>query len=119
LAIPLAWNPDTLCQAQAIEVYPAATLRSRRSLDEARKIKHEDKAKQKVERRRALAALLSPLFDGGLKDDVLAYNAHAFDAVVCVLAGADFLRGKDVPPEPQFLDQAIREGWIWVKEIGD
>ena len=60
LEIPLAWNPDTLGKAQVIEVYPAATPRIYGQFDDARKIK------DKAERRRALAALLSERFDGNV-----------------------------------------------------
>lgn len=38
-------------------------------------------------------------------DDIL-------DAVVCVLAGADYLSGKTIQPTNEVL--AKKEGWIWV-----
>ena len=43
---------------------------------------------------------------------LLTSNADALDAAVCVLAGSDFLRGRALPPPD--LDEAKREGWIWV-----
>ena len=51
-----------------------------------------------------------------LPDDTasLAINADALDAVVCVLAAADFLMGHARPPDN--LELAIKEGWIWVRE---
>jgi hypothetical protein len=39
-------------------------------------------------------------------------NADALDAAVCVFAGLNFLRGHALPPPN--LDEAKREGWIWV-----
>ena len=44
--------------------------------------------------------------------DLPRSNADALDAVVCVLAGSDFLRSRALPPPD--LDEAKREGWIWV-----
>jgi hypothetical protein len=43
-------------------------------------------------------------------------NDDAFDAVVCLLAGKDFLQGEVYPPADP--DQARQEGWIWVKNHG-
>ena len=40
------------------------------------------------------------------KDDLL-------DGVVCVLAGADFVRGEALPPVDSA--KAKREGWIWFR----
>lgn len=41
-------------------------------------------------------------------------NVDILDAVICILAGADFLRSRCYCPERK-LDQATKEGWIWVK----
>ena len=43
-------------------------------------------------------------------------SADALDAVVCVLAGRDFLEGFEVPPDAP--DLARREGWIWTADLG-
>ena len=43
---------------------------------------------------------------------LLTSNADALDAAVCVLAGRDFIRGHALSPPD--LDEAKREGWIWV-----
>ena len=40
-------------------------------------------------------------------------NADAFDAMLCVLAGQDFLSGRAMPPDN--LELARQEGWIWVR----
>jgi hypothetical protein len=40
-------------------------------------------------------------------------DADVLDALVCVLAGADFLAGRAMPPEDEQLAQ--KEGWIWVR----
>jgi hypothetical protein len=43
---------------------------------------------------------------------LLEENADALDAVICVLAGWDFLRGSALAPTDP--EQAAKEGWIWV-----
>jgi len=40
-------------------------------------------------------------------------NADILDAIVCVLSGADFLRGQAYFPYDEA--EAKKEGWIWVK----
>ena len=45
---------------------------------------------------------------------LLEESDYAIDAAVCVLAGADFLRGEVY--EPRDLLLARKEGWIWVRE---
>ena len=45
-----------------------------------------------------------------------ASSADVLDAVVCVLAGADFLRRKCIPIPDNLRDIAPKEGWIWVRE---
>jgi hypothetical protein len=44
---------------------------------------------------------------------------HALDAVLCLLAAADFLRGHAVAPATSELERARREGWIWFRPRPD
>lgn len=95
LEIPLAWDPMRLDRISAIEVYPAATRIGR-------------------------AAPGGPGSLEGLEQDLLLPESRALeaspdarDAVVCALAGADFLRGLCLPPDDMALAQ--KEGWIWVR----
>jgi hypothetical protein len=44
---------------------------------------------------------------------LMLQNDDALDAVPCVMAGADFLRG--LAESPTNLDEAQKEGWIWVR----
>jgi predicted RNase H-like nuclease len=94
--IPLAWTPDVAGIA-AIEVYPAATLLARSIRSTGYK-----KAGLSEARREILKGLLQHLT---VLDSVgdLARNADLLDAVVCVLAGADFLRHEAMPPKDQPL----------------
>jgi hypothetical protein len=40
------------------------------------------------------------------------YDSNALDSVVCVLAAKDFL--DDTTFQPESLELAKKEGWIWV-----
>jgi predicted RNase H-like nuclease len=108
--IPLAWSPDFKEPAAAIEVYPAATLAVHGLPASGYKT-----AEQRDRRNVILRGLKERLV---LPEDVkpLRANADRLDAVVCVLAGLDFLTGAAMAPED--LDTARREGWIWVRRPG-
>lgn len=105
--IPLAWKPAAPTRASAIEVYPAATLKV------CGIVSSKYKRKRELETRRRMLEPLSELID--LPDDEtrMLASSDALDAVVCVLAGADFVRGNVI--EPEDMDVARREGWIWVR----
>jgi len=99
-AIPLAWNPKKLAGVSAIEVYPAATLKGRGFPSSTTESIIENLKEE------------ATLRDG--VDEQMRANEHIRDAVVCMLAAADFVRGEAVPPEN--LKRAKKEGWIWVKK---
>lgn len=98
--IPLAWDPVGLDTTSVIEVYPAATL---------------------------LAAGCKPgkgnwpeiekLGDLRISSDIrgLCDTEHKMDALVCVAAGVDFLKGRCRNPDQNIIAQAQIEGWIWVR----
>lgn len=102
--IPLAWSQDWDGTA-AIEVYPAATLLAHKMTAVGYK-----KRQQTVEREGIIKSLRSHLT---LPENcqVMSESADALDAAVCILAGADFVRGSVQAPEDTTL--AMREGWIW------
>lgn len=111
-AIPVAWDASDLHDgAAAIEVYPAATLR-------ASDLPHSSykKRSQTTERGRILDGLKAWI---RLRCDerALIENADVLDAVVCILAGADFMAGRANAPTD--LDMARKEGWIWVRSADD
>ena len=103
--IPLLWGLP-FDGIGAIEVYPAATLIAHGFRSEGYKKTEQADAREEI-----LSALKTRMKiaceDGPLKAD-----ADALDAGICVLAAADFLQGRAVPPADQKL--AEREGWIWV-----
>lgn len=102
--IPLAWT-STPSGIAAVEVYPAATLAAYRFPSKSYK-----KPSQMATRLKVISSL-GTLIDLGSHERLLQVSADVLDAVVCVLAGIDFLEGRALPP-PDF-DLATREGWIW------
>ena len=109
--IPLAWEPWNIADHAAIEVYPAATLMAHGMRSTGYK-----KTGQVQERTEMVAALRAKmtLADQNVRD--LVGNADLLDAAVCVLAAADFITGRAVPPTDRCL--AEREGWIWTARRG-
>lgn len=107
-SIPLAWCKDNLRGIHAIEVYPAATLKSHGLRCDGYKDKKDPNHK------RAREAIANGLPGVQLADDcrkTVLENADGLDAMVCLLAAADFVRGATSPPSN--IDVAKREGWIW------
>jgi len=105
--IPLAWDAEFTGIA-TIEVYPAGTLRASQLPASAYKQPDQVNARKRIldwlSKEAALPEDLSlPLID-----------ADALDAMICVLAGADFLFGRTYPPED--LPLAQKEGWIWIRK---
>ena len=129
MEIPLAWTPGRVCETSAIEVYPAGTLASRGLVSSG--YKGSGEAAVGV-RRRILEGLMGARGVGrgadadgrgpGLRaegDAVAAMTSsdHLLDAVLCGLAGADFIEQRVIMPDD--LERAQREGWIWVSSRSD
>jgi hypothetical protein len=108
--IPLAWSPGFAERCAAIEVYPAATLTSRKIDCSNYKGNTPDDRKR---REKILDSLRDHLTLRANPQELLN-DADVLDAVVCTLAAADFLRGDAHPPDLE--DHIVRqEGWIWTK----
>jgi len=108
LDIPLAWTPEVRGVA-CIEVYPAATLKARGIDPSGCKGKKDGTTAQ---RRRVLEAVRGEI-RLELEDARLVSSDDRLDALLCVLAGADFLRGRCVAPNDRQHGRAEVEGWIW------
>jgi predicted nuclease with RNAse H fold len=108
-SIPLAWNQALKEAVSAIEVYPAATLSAYGIVAQGYKEREQDEQRKVI-----LKGLGKHVV---LPDDVTPAesNADILDAVVCVLAAADFLRGETIQPTNREL--AEKEGWIWVRSL--
>jgi hypothetical protein len=107
LDIALAWNPQELQRATAIEVYPAGTL-----LAHGLPAFGYKKPVQRDVRGRIVQSLSQQLVLPGDLDPLLD-DADCLDAVLCVLAAADFVDDRSVPPDDPSIAQ--KEGWIWVR----
>lgn len=108
--IPLAWNPE-LIDHRAIEVYPAGTLT-------AYKLPN-GKYKENSETHRAVREQIVrglPEWVEIADEKALFANADVLDAVLCCVAGADFLSYRSMEPTDPRL--ARKEGWIWVRALG-
>ena len=92
--IPLAWTADEDATWRAIEVYPAATRIAHGAADQGGSLMG-----------------LDGLLDCSVVEPSVLAREHTVDACVCVLAAADFLRGRAVSPPN--LETALLEGWIW------
>ena len=108
LPIPLAWQPDYEERVAAIEVYPAATL-----IACGLPAKNYKNKEQIAERMTIIAGLEKRMQLPAERNDMES-NADVLDAVICVLAGFDFLSDKATPPHDSGL--AEHEGWIWVRK---
>jgi len=105
-AIPLAWNPGRAKGVSVIEVYPAATLKGRNPLSKTT----EDIIKK----------LKEEITLCGDTEEQMRGSKDVRDAVVCVLAAADFANknNKVISPKEAKVDLKLakKEGWIWVKK---
>jgi len=107
--IPLAWQPGSIEGFAAIEVYPAGTLAARKLPHSGYKARTTESAELRQQLVEAVCQELS--FDQDAAK-LMAQSDHALDAVLCTVAGLDFLAGDVLQPDD--LDLAKREGWIWV-----
>ena len=113
LPLQLAWAPT---ERGVIEVYPAATPKVMATKPRLAPYKKPDQ----VDARRSSVELLGRhvRWTASHAERAIASD-HVLDAVVCVVAGADFASGDALGPPPELLDLALREGWIWIRRPRD
>ncbi|MFO7891616.1 MAG: DUF429 domain-containing protein [bacterium] len=105
--IPLSWNYNEILPASVIEVYPFATLLSR-------KIDTKGYKNQKnIKKRKDILKKLQTYIKIEDNNDKITETSHSLDAVICVLAASDFLRGDCIPPPEELSVE--KEGWIWIR----
>jgi predicted RNase H-like nuclease len=108
--VPLAWKQGV--DSGAIEVYPAATLLARGLSGAGYKAKTSAARKARADLLQRLAAELTL----DVAEALLTEDPNQFDALLCVLAAADFARAMCVDPTDRAL--AKREGFIWFRSSG-
>ena len=146
-AVPLLWNPRDLERLGAIEVYPRLTLRhlpgsGKTDLRYKRMGRGSEPAQ--ATRRKIVDKLLparltfneNQLRLARPKGRSLDYDHNRIDAVLCVLAGLDFLLAESVgpehpevaawlaeetgtPPAASVDEITASEGWIWSPQEED
>jgi len=107
-AIPLAWDPDIGAGTYAIEVYPGATMAAYGVAAPGYKNRKEG-----LPERRSLLAFLGEQVRLPEDTALMEENDDVLDAGLCILSALDFLRGRAM--EPEDLQKARKEGWIWVR----
>lgn len=110
LPIPLAWEPEFTSGLGAIEVYPAGTLRVLFGPNKAPGYKGDGGRNGRF----AILHALQNEWQLAVEPAIMHDNDNALDAALCVLCGADFLRGQAAPPTNRAT--AEKEGWIWVRQ---
>ena len=110
LQIPLAWGPANLAPVSAIEAYPAVTLSEHGFLPDTT----YKNARGRENRESIIGDLKTKMKLCGDTEKQMRNSDDVLDAVVCVLAAADFVKSEAVPPENMKL--AKKEGWIWVRK---
>lgn len=105
--LPLAWDPALPMGTAAIEVYPAGTL----TMCGIRSSGYKGNGGTAV--RREILVALQPELEISCDSAPLLRSDDALDAAICILAGADFLRGATIFPTDRATVE--REGWIWVR----
>lgn len=108
--VPLAWRQGEA--SGAIEVYPTATLLARGVSGTAYRANTQAGRKTRGE----LLDRLAHEVDIRGNRDVMIEDVNLFDAMLCVLAGADFARALCV--DPPDLELAQKEGFIWFRGTG-
>ncbi|HKP62237.1 MAG TPA: DUF429 domain-containing protein [Polyangiales bacterium] len=99
-------------ESGVIEVFPVATLRARGLAGAGYKAKTHAGRRARADLLKRLGAEL----ELSVAHDLLIEDPNQFDALLCVLAGADFARGLCVPPTD--LTLAKQEGFIWFRSSG-
>lgn len=108
--IPLAWKQAE--DAGVIEVFPAATLLARGITS----IGYKAGTTRARNTRADILSRLAPEMKMRPTRDVIIDDINLFDASLCALAAADFIRGQCVNPENE--DLAHKEGHIWFRASG-
>lgn len=111
LKIQLAWNKNLESKVSVIEVYPAGTLKAHKAHGFP---STGYKKPGEREARKDIIKKISKVIEIPKDLRILEDNADALDAAICVLAAHDFLRGNVI--EPENIELAKKEGWIWVKK---
>lgn len=108
--IPLAW--DAAKDSGVIEVLPFATLRAHGLVAE----NYRGSASRARKLRGRIIDKIETLAELWVSRPLLLEDSHLLEAVIAVVAAADFVRGDCYAPDDLAL--AKKEGFIWVRKPG-
>lgn len=115
-ALPVATRgaPPPAAGDAAVEVYPAGRLIALRGEAYRRGYRASGQAAEDI--RRAMLGDLEAEIGYEVDSDPAVADVNLLDAIICVCAVVDVLRGQCTPPEACGLplDEIDREGWIWL-----
>ena len=109
--IPLRWCLSPWTGIQAIEVYPALTLRALGIEGNGYKRDRTGTARASI-----VEKLMTHIEFSSDQGTQMVTSDDLVDAVLCVQAGFDFLCGRCVNPPEDEMDTVRREGWIWFQQ---
>jgi hypothetical protein len=108
--LPLVWKQCMPEKNSVIEVYPAGTLMAWKLCPTGYKGHSQCKTRENLlESLEKIGVRTKGHEDGCLDCD------HQLDAVLCLLAGWDFLQGMCLEPPAEMKETIRKEGWIWVR----
>jgi hypothetical protein len=104
--LPVAVDGTRDADLVVLEVYPAALVAAGNP---------RPRGQEAVSAAKVNAARMA--FGEGLTPHMatLEGSPDALDATLCVLAAADWVLGRAIPPPPELTAAARREGWIWAR----
>ncbi len=114
-SFPLVWKPEEIEKPSVIEVYPAGTLCAWGKDPSGYKGSGNERKKEETRLKREKISGWLIEKTTGLKEDFKKANGHLVDAVLCLLAGRDFLAGECLNPPHGGSRLIKKEGWIWVR----
>lgn len=103
-----AWSPRDWHSPAVVEVYPAATLTALGLTASGYKGANRAARSELIRGLPDWVDLPEPAWEAAVGSD------HVMDAVITLMAAADFLAERCPPPDDP--ERAYREGWIWVRE---
>ncbi len=106
--IPLAWNPKGLDHSSAIEVYPAGTL-----LAHGIPIRGYKNDLPEGPCKLPVIEFTKKYVQNSAHRKLISHDTDLLDAVLCCIAGKDFLQSNCILPPDEKQEQVKKEGWIW------
>jgi hypothetical protein len=109
--LPVAWKTGVPDEPSVVEVYPAATIRAFHI-----PFVNYKGTKGVLERQSLVREICKSIIVPTVFEEVMVRSDDAVDAVICSISAFDFLMGRSTGPSCEELSEAVKEGWIWVRD---